>query len=100
MSGILLIAEPCKACRVFYRTRHTHKHSIFPAWCLQLSKTKQNTKTVLVQLAFPINAHQNAYQKPIEVCLHAGCSVHFHPIPFTRPSFSIFCGFGSETRYF
>ena len=39
--------------------------SIFPARCLQLSKTKQNVKTVLMRLAFPINAHQNANQKPI-----------------------------------
>ena len=34
MLGILLIAAPCKACRVFHQTRHTYKHSIFPAWCL------------------------------------------------------------------
>ena len=65
MLGILLIAELCKACRVFCWTRHTYKRSIFPAWCLQHYKTKQNTKTVLVRLAFPINAHQNANQKPI-----------------------------------
>ena len=65
MLGILLIAELCKACRVFCWTRHTYKRSIFPALCSQHYKTKQNTKTVLVRLAFPINAHQNANQKPI-----------------------------------
>ena len=42
-----------------------YQHSIFPACRLQLSKTKQNAKTVPVRLAFPINAHQNANQKPI-----------------------------------
>ena len=61
----------CKVCRVFCWTRHPYKHStgIFPAWrlhSLQLSKTKQNEKTALVRLAFPITAHQNAIQKPIE----------------------------------
>ena len=25
------------------------------------------------------------------MCLHTGCSVHFHPSQFTRPTFSIFC---------
>ena len=65
MLGILLIAEPCKVCRVFCWTRQQYKCSIFPACRLQLSKMKQNVKTVLVQLAFPINAHQNANQKPI-----------------------------------
>ena len=38
--------------------RHTYKHSIFPTWCLQLSKSKQNAKTVLMRFTFPINAHQ------------------------------------------
>ena len=65
MLGILWIAELCKACRVFCWTRHTYKRSIFPAWCSQHYKTKQNVRTVLVRLAFPINAHQNANQKPI-----------------------------------
>ena len=37
-----------------------YKRSIFPAWCSQHYKMKQNAKTVLVRLAFPINAHQNA----------------------------------------
>ena len=41
------------------------QHSIFSAWCLQLSKMKHNGKTVLVQLAVPINTNQNANQKPI-----------------------------------
>ena len=31
-------------------------------------------------------------------CIYTGRSVHFHPIPFTRPSFSIFWGSGSETN--
>ena len=34
-----------------------------------------------------------------EVRLHTGRSVHFHPSRFTRPSFSIFRGSGSETTY-
>ena len=82
MLGILLIAESCKACRVFCWTRHPYKHSIFPAWRLQLSKTKQNTKTVLVQLAFPINAHQKANQKPIGSALAnwVQCTLPPHPI--------------------
>ena len=43
----------------------THKSVlIFPAWCLQISETELNAKT-LVRLAFLINAHQNANQKPI-----------------------------------
>ena len=42
-----------------------YKRSIFPAWCSQHYKMKQNAKTVLVRLAFPINAHQNANQKPV-----------------------------------
>ena len=79
----------CIACRAFCGTRHTHKHSVFPAWCLQLSKVKQNAKMVLVQLAFPIIAHQICKSQS-EVRLHTGCSVHFHTIPFTRPSYSIF----------
>ena len=55
----------CWACRVFCWTWHKYKHSILPALCLQLSKTKQNVKMVHLQLAIPINAHQNANQKPI-----------------------------------
>ena len=60
----------CKVCRVFCWTRQPYKcsTSIFPTWglhSLQLSKMKQNEKTALVHLAFPINAHQNAIQKPI-----------------------------------
>ena len=60
----------CKHCRVFCWARHLYKCStgIFPTWrlhSLHLSKTKQNEKTALVRLVFPINAHQNANQKPI-----------------------------------
>ena len=47
----LLLAKP-----VEFSARHKHKHSILPAWCLQLSKTKQNAKTVLVRLTIPRNA--------------------------------------------
>ena len=81
MLGILLFAEPCKACRVFCGTRHTYKHSILPAWCLQLSKT-QNAKTVLVRLAIPINTHQNANQKPngSVPAYRAQCTRPSHPI--------------------
>jgi len=39
MLGILLIAQPCKVCRVFCWNRHSYRR-IFPAWCLQLLKTK------------------------------------------------------------
>ena len=35
-----------------------------------------------------------------KVHLHTRCSVHFHPIPFTRPSFSIFQGSGSKTNHY
>ena len=52
---------------------------IFPTWCLQLSK-----RWLLCGCK---NAHQNA-----------GHSVHFHPSPFTRPSFLIFQG--SSTTLF
>ena len=31
-----------------------------------------------------------------KVRLHTGCSVHFHPSQFTRPSFSIFKGLVSR----
>ena len=34
-----------------------------------------------------------------EVHLHTGRSVHFHPSQCGRPSFSIFRGSGSETKY-
>jgi len=34
----------------------------------------------------------------VEVHLHTGRSVHFYPSQFTRPSFWIFQGSGSETR--
>ena len=33
----------------------------------------------------------------MEVCLHTGCSVYFHPSPFTSPSFLTFYS-GSEAR--
>ena len=36
----------------------------------------------------------------LEVRLHTGRSVHFHPSQFTRPSVSIFRGSGSETSVY
>ena len=55
------------------------------AWCLQLSKTRQNVKTVLVQLVFPINAHQNVNQKPIGSmpAYQAQCTLPPQPIYLT-----------------
>ena len=59
-----------QACRVFCWTRHVYKHSVFPAWCLQRNANHTGngnhmiTVCYLVWLAFPINAHQNANQKP------------------------------------
>ena len=43
---------------------------------------KQNAKTVLVWLAFPINAHQNANQKPIgsAPACRVQCTLSPHPI--------------------
>ena len=78
MLGILLIGEHCKFCRVFCWTRHPYKRSIFPTSRLQLSKTKQNTKTVLMWLAFPINTNQ----KPIgsAPALRAQCTLSPQPI--------------------
>ena len=61
----LLIVEPSVASRAFWRTRHMQKHSNLIRLVLQHSKTNQNAKTALVRLAFLINAHQNANQKPI-----------------------------------
>ena len=77
MLGILLLAEP-----VEFSARHKHKRSILPAWCLQLSKTKQNAKTVLKWLAIPRNAHQNANQKPIGSApvYWAQCTLPLDPI--------------------
>ena len=49
---------------------------------LQLSKTKQNTKTALVWLAFLINAHQNTNQNPIgsAPAYRAQCTLPPQPI--------------------
>ena len=43
---------------------------------------KQNAKTVLVRLAIPVNAHQNANQKPIRSApvYWAQCTLPPHPI--------------------
>ena len=85
----------CKVGRVFCWTRHPYKRStgIFPAWrlhSLQLSKTKQNEKMALVRLAFPINAHQNAIQKPIRSAptYRAQCTLPPQPIYQTFFNFS------------
>ena len=80
--GIVLFAEPCKPCWVFCWTRHTYRRSTFPAWCLQLSKTKQNAKTILVRLTFPINTHQDVNQRPIgsAPAYRAQCTLPPHPI--------------------
>ena len=63
--GILLIVEPSVASTAFSRTRHPQKRSNLTLLVLQHSKTKQNAKMALVQLALLINAHHNANQKPI-----------------------------------
>ena len=77
----------CKVCRVFCWTRHPYKRStgIFPTWHLhsvQLSKTKENEKMALVRLVFPINAHQNAIEKPIRSppAYRAQCTLPPQPI--------------------
>ena len=64
--------------------------------CLVLTAFKNKTKHE-DGLAFLINAHWNTNQSQSEMHLHTRRSVHFHPSPFTRPSFSIFRGSGSET---
>jgi len=97
MLGILLIAKPCNACRVFCWTRHPYKRSIFPAWCLQLSKTKQNAKTVLMRLATPINAHQNANQKPIGSAPAYRVQCTLPPQPIYQTLLFNFQRSGSET---
>ena len=57
---------------------------------LQLSKTKQNEKKALVRLAFPINAHQNAIQKPIRSAptYRVQCTLPPQPIYQTFFNFS------------
>ena len=86
-SGMLGNFINCKHCRVFCWTRHPYKCStgIFPTCrlhSLHLSKTKQNEKMTLVHLAFPINAHQNAIQKPIgsAPAHRAQCTLQPQPI--------------------
>ena len=68
--------------------------SRFPAWCSQLSKTNPNAKTVLVQLVFPINVHQNANQRPIgsAPAYHVQCTLPPQPIYQTLPPFRFFEG--------
>ena len=88
----------CWACRVFCWTRHKYKRSILPTWCLQLSKTKQNAKTVLVQLAIPINAHQNANQANQKCTCIPGAVYTSAPSHLSDLRFSIFWGSGSDTN--
>ena len=64
MLGILIIAGHSVASRAFCWTRHSQKHSnlfrsMFHSF-IQQSKTQKRHS-----LAFPINTHQNANQKPI-----------------------------------
>ena len=92
---MLLIEEHWKAYRVFCWARHTYKRSIFPAWCSHLSKTKQNAKTALVQLAFPINAHQNAKCACILGAVYTSIPSYLPDPPFR------FCrGSGSKTKVY
>ena len=86
MLGILLIVEPSVASRAFWRTRRPQKRSNLTRLVLQRSKTKQNAKTCLVWLAFLINAHQNANQKPIgsAPAYRAQCTLPPQPIYQTR----------------
>ena len=46
--GILLIAEPSVASLSFLLNQTLTKRSNLSAWCLQLSKTKQNEKTAFL----------------------------------------------------
>ena len=46
-----------------------------------------------------VNLDDPLIKSQSEVRLHTGGSVHFHPSRFTRPSFSIFRGSGSETNH-
>ena len=65
MLGILLVAEPSQ---LVEHSAEPDTHTsilIFPTFCLQLFKLKQNTKTVIMGFVFLINTHQNANQKPI-----------------------------------
>ena len=55
---------------------------------------KQNAKTVLVQLAIPINAHQNANKKPIgsAPAYRVQCTLPPYPIYQTLAPFRFFEG--------
>ena len=71
---------------------------IFPIWYSQLSKMKQNGKVVFVQLAFPINAHQNAKSKAKWKCTCIPGAVYTStPAHLPDPPFQVFNS-GSETR--
>ena len=65
---------------------------------------KQNAKTVLVQLATPINAHQNANKKPIGSAIgsapayQAQCTLPPYPIYQTLAPFGFIEGLILETN--
>ena len=84
----LQISKPVEFCA----EPDTHTSILFfPAWCLQHSKTKQSAKTVLVWLAFPINAHQNVTEANRKCAFIPG-AVYTSTPSFTRLSFLIFEG--------
>ena len=67
----------------------------FPLACLQLSKMKQNTKTVLVWLAFPINTNQ----KPIRSAPAFRAQCAFPPQPIYQTLLFDFSRVWFRTRY-
>ena len=55
-------------------------------------------KMALIRLAFPINAHQNANQKPIRSAPAYQAQCTLPPQPIYQTLLSIFRGSGSETN--
>ena len=94
MLGISLIVEPSLASRALWKTRHRSVR-ILPAWFYSFPTEWSKTRR---QLAFLINAHQNANQKPIGSVPAYRTQCTLPPSQFTRPSFSIFRGSGSKTK--
>ena len=64
----------------------------FTRLVLQRSKMKQNAKMVLVQLAFLVNPHQNANQKPIRSVSAYWAQCTLPPQPIYQTLLSIFKG--------
>ena len=88
---LLIITEPSIASRAFCWTKSSQKH---PTWCSQLSKTKQNMKTVLTQLAIPINTHQNLIKSKVNrkcTCI-LGAVYTSSPAHLPDPPFQYFEG--------